>query len=499
MQRLWVLEHRAHGLERTAQVVEDREVDEVRAVALGQVVIEHLESLDPARSRTRGKRLRRQRFVVRAARADLEREHQRRHLVELREDLVHQRRDRGAVAREPHRLLGEDACLDCRIAQARGPLGQRQRGKLLVGRHRHEDIEAGVEAVHHANRAAAGLQANVQAVGLRGLRALRQPLPLRRRIDALEPGQRERPPGPAGHGFEQVVLGVEARPLAGGIAAHAVEVAHCVHYAVRQSVIGARQFDELLLRGNRSRRVLALGSAVVVRAPGGKPRRARLQGLAQQLAHALEVVRRGGLEVRGTVAHHEKAQAVVRHQRHEIEAMPHGVEHIRVIGEALPAPAHALGQHRAGNLLHAFHQLHQARFLAFLHRRKPHAAVAHHHRGDAVVDARAEGLVPRGLPVVVGVDVDEPRRDDGAGRVDGFLRNGGDLADLLDLAVPNADVGRLPRRARAVVNRPAANHQVKHLQAPLYRGAATTWPAPRPTRCARCPTGPPPPPWRGPS
>ena len=75
------------------------------------------------------------------------------------------------------------------------------------------------------------------------------------------------------------------------------------------------------------------------------------------------------------------------------------------------------------------------------HRREADAAVAHHHRGHAVVDAGREGLVPGGLAVVVGVDVDEARRHPGAAGVDALARRAGDAADLDDAPVPHADIG----------------------------------------------------------
>ncbi len=59
--------------------------------------------------------------------------------------------------------------------------------------------------------------------------------------------------------------------------------------------------------------------------------------------------------------------------------------------------------------------------LALAQRREADAAVAHHQRGHAVVDAGREGFVPAGLAVVVGVDIDEAGCQPSAGGVDAFV------------------------------------------------------------------------------
>ena len=157
---------------------------------------------------------------------------------------------------------------------------------------------------------------------------------------------------------------------------------------------------------------------MVVGAAGGKACGTRRQRLAQELLHTGTVVSCGRLLPCSALAHDEKAQAVVRHQRHKIEAVAHRAERIGVVGKARPAPLHAFGQHGAGNLLDALHELYQSLFLAFFHRGEADTAVAHHHRGDAVIDARTESLVPGRLTVVMGVDVDEPGHDERARGVD---------------------------------------------------------------------------------
>ena len=129
-------------------------------------------------------------------------------------------------------------------------------------------------------------------------------------------------------------------------------------------------------------------------------------------------------------------------------------ENIHVFRERAPAPREPLAHGTAGDVLHALHQLDQP-VVAFLVRgREPHAAVAHHRGGNAVPAAGGEPRVPRGLRVVVGVDVHPAGGEQqtvsvnhavgvrGAGTAGGF--------DRCDGAVDECDVGVAPRFSGSV-------------------------------------------------
>ena len=75
-------------------------------------------------------------------------------------------------------------------------------------------------------------------------------------------------------------------------------------------------------------------------------------------------------------------------------------------------------ERRAWDVLDALHQLDQEVLLAGFDGREADAAVAHHDGRDAVIAGGREVRIPGGLAVVVGVDVDEARRDREAGGVD---------------------------------------------------------------------------------
>ena len=94
-------------------------------------------------------------------------------------------------------------------------------------------------------------------------------------------------------------------------------------------------------------------------------------------------------------------------------------------------------------------------------RREAHPAVAGDHRGDALAGLGRHVAVDQQQVVVVGVGVDEARRDDAPGGVDGprGLR-AGEVADGSDAIARNGDIGPRPRRARAVDHRPARKEDV---------------------------------------
>src|ERR1700722_10859520 len=85
------------------------------------------------------------------------------------------------------------------------------------------------------------------------------------------------------------------------------------------------------------------------------------------------------------------------------------------------------------------------------------------------------------LRVVVGVDVDEPGRDQQTVRVDVLAPGAGvDSAAFGDLPVHNPDVGGSRRRARAVNDRPAGDDEIELGAHSEYIAAAL-----RPKRPAR--------------
>ena len=170
------------------------------------------------------------------------------------------------------------------------------------------------------------------------------------------------------------------------------------------------------------------------------------------------------------LAHHVVAERAVRDVAGDVGGVAAAVEHVEVVGEGLPlAPRHPVGERGAGDVLDAFHHVDELLVVGRAHGREADAAVAEHDRRDAVGGRRLERVVPGDLAVVVGVEVEEAGRDEGAVGVD--LAAGGlvDLADGDDAAVADADVAGERVGAGAVDDRSAADHGVKHGGAPSVR------------------------------
>ena len=100
-------------------------------------------------------------------------------------------------------------------------------------------------------------------------------------------------------------------------------------------------------------------------------------------------------------------------------------------------------------------------------RRDGEAAVAGGDGGDAVQRRRVAERVPGELRVVVGVDVDDARRDHQAVGVDHLVgRLAREPADGGDAPVADRDVGDLPGQAGAVDDEAAADQQVVGHESP---------------------------------
>ena len=125
-----------------------------------------------------------------------------------------------------------------------------------------------------------------------------------------------------------------------------------------------------------------------------------------------------GSRPNGAVAHHVDAQRQMRGLRADVDRARTALQRIHEIGEALPLPGQARGQHGVGNLLDALHQIHQRAAMMRLHRREADAAIAEHHGGDAMPARRRQQRIPHRLPVIVRMHVDPSGRDQQARGVD---------------------------------------------------------------------------------
>ena len=148
-------------------------------------------------------------------------------------------------------------------------------------------------------------------------------------------------------------------------------------------------------------------------------------------------------------------------QRREVDRqLP--LEGVEPLVEGLPPPLDALLEGRHRQVLDLAEHAAQPVALLGLERRQRQRAVAGDDAGDAVLEGGLGEPVPAQLGVVVGVDVDEPRRQGEAPAVDldGALL--GHPPDLHDAAVAHADLAPVGRHAGAVVDDGIADHEIEH-------------------------------------
>ena len=141
------------------------------------------------------------------------------------------------------------------------------------------------------------------------------------------------------------------------------------------------------------------------------------------------------------------------------------VDAVEILSEGFPPPGDAIVQRSAGNIFDALHQRDEFVFATGAHRRETDTAVAHHHGGDAMPATGREGFVPAHLTVVVGVNVDEARRQEIACGVDHPVRvagSAGAMHDLSDVATVDDKAAGESWGARAVDDACVANDQVVH-------------------------------------
>ena len=181
--------------------------------------------------------------------------------------------------------------------------------------------------------------------------------------------------------------------------------------------------------------------------PGGHADGAGLQRLFHPRAHDGDLGRRS---LAFQVRHRGHAQRDVAQQ--------HGaVGRRRLLAQGLQIIAVAFVAEPAAVAVQQVQRRHHARRA----RRQRDAAVAGDHGGDALADLRRHGAVGQHGAVVMGMGVDEARRQHQAARVDlGAPARAGQVAHADDAAVIDGHVALETRRARAVDDLGAPDQQV---------------------------------------
>src|SRR5680860_286884 len=173
------------------------------------------------------------------------------------------------------------------------------------------------------------------------------------------------------------------------------------------------------------------------------------------------VIGRGLVPVERTVAHRPESQRGVTDHPADVDALVVAVQGPQVLAVGLPVPREAVQDRAGGDVLDRLHAVGEVGAVIGPTRRERHAAVAHHDRRDAVPTRGRDEGVPSDLRVVVGMDVDEPGRDDetvGINRSEPSQRRG--LGDLGDPIAGDPDVCDSLRCSGAVDDRAGANDEI---------------------------------------
>ena len=195
-----------------------------------------------------------------------------------------------------------------------------------------------------------------------------------------------------------------------------------------------------------------------------KPTAPARMASAAKRAHGRRVLRRRIFQAGGPFPHDVEAQGAVGELGAQVDVVRPVLHGVEIFAEGLPRPLDALVEHGARDVLDALHQRDQLVVRVRAHRREPDAAVAHHRGGHAVPARGGETRVPRGLAVVVGVDVDEARRHQQARGVDLLVRPAADR-HRGDGAAVDGDVGGHRFAAPPVGHVAAPDHQVVAMSA----------------------------------
>ena len=254
----------------------------------------------------------------------------------------------------------------------------------------------------------------------------------------------------------------------------AAQVAGHFEHAVPGPGDSAPDADQFFLGRGGARHQHAVDRFVQDGAAGRETKRAGAQAFLDDGAHLGDLVLGRCFVVGAAFAHHIGADGAVGHMRCDVDGARAFGERVHILGKGLPIPAHAFGECGAGNVLDAFHKSDQPLVLVGFGRRESYTAIAHHDRGDAVPGARRHFGIPGRLAVVMGVDVDEARRDRKAAGVDFLAALCCDGANGRDQAVVDGYVADKGRGAGAIDDRAVADDHVMHIDSPKYFADATT-------------------------
>ena len=365
----------------------------------------------------------------------------------------------GGEVGDPHLgVLGQQPGPHRGVAQRGHALGEGQRVQRAVARAAQQRMSGDAQAEQHTDGAHANLGAGGGAGGVPLGDAGQQLAEAVRRAVVLLHREAHGPAELEGDALQQRQFGGDQF-----VVGRLVGVGDELHHA--RAGPAQRRGDAEDLVGRRVERadLLAQARAVHPRARCGETEGTGSHRRLGQCRHGGDLVGRGDLAVVGPpLTHHVGAQRGVGHLGADVERPAHAVEHVEVLLEALPPPRHPLVEGGAGDVFDAFEERDEPAVLVGPGRGEAHAAVAHEQRGDAVGGRWRHVGVPRGLAVVVGVDVDPARCDQHAVGVDGAVGGAHVVTHRHDAPVGDRKVGSARRSARTVDHGAVPDDEIGH-------------------------------------
>jgi hypothetical protein len=194
---------------------------------------------------------------------------------------------------------------------------------------------------------------------------------------------------------------------------------------------------------------------------GRKADRAGIQRFADNPAHPRNF-RLGGGPLHRVLAHHIQPHRRMSDQRAVVDRGAAFFQRVEILRKRFewPVVAQTALQRRQAHPLDFFQRAHDQPAMLGMGWRHAKAAIAEHHRGDAMPRRNRQHPVPQNLGVVMSMDIDEARRHgqaagvDRAGRVPANLAQGRDFTRLDSYVACNTGL------ARAVDYGSAADFQI---------------------------------------
>ena len=313
---------------------------------------------------------------------------------------------RVALAR---RVFGQNTFAHFGFAHLGDALGQRQVGDLPVAREHHERIARQFEPHHQADGSREDLRCDVTARRIRLLHHVEAVD--EERVARVADRQGER------HGQTNILCDVEHR-LQRGPVVTGDEVGHELDQAAAGVLDTPRDRLDLGVPCIETRYRMAAFALVQCQPGRCKTECTDLNGLLGEFAHKRQVLVSGCFAVDAAPAHHVDAQRRVRKECRDVDIALSCLQRIEELGEGLPRPWQPVDHDDSWDVLHTCHQVDEGFVVVRPARCEAHTAVAHHRGGHTVRRRRRQPVGPDRLPVVVRMQVDEPRCHEQPGRVD---------------------------------------------------------------------------------